>query len=441
MSTLALSMIVRNAAAILPACLASVRPCVDEMVIADTGSTDATIQVAKRFGARLVSVPWTNHFAEARNHALQHVTADWVLSLDADEQLDRQAPRHLKTLLDRDVAGFAVTIRNYVLRLEERVWDRPAKPNDGALSSAAKYPGFVEHENIRLFRRDSDIYFVGRVHESVGPRILELRRKIAPASFVIHHFGLATDAETRARKNNFYRDLGLQKIREMPDNAQAHLELGIVQLDNFGNLPEALALFQRACRLHPKLGVAWFFAGLTLVKLERLSEALHALTEAEQCGHNTALVAETQGDAFYNLNQPVEAAQSYDLAARRDPTNLPLQSKLGLAQVRAGQRSQGLSRIARALDRNPKLPELHDRMVLACVFLDRLTEAASAAEEKLRVVAYPEPRDFLRAASLCAKAGQMARCVAALEQGLQAFPQNEQLQRAFHEVSAAPAAL
>jgi hypothetical protein len=80
-------------------------------------------------------------------------------------------------------------------------------------------------------------------------------------------------------------------------------------------------------------------------------------------------------------------------------------------------------------------------MVLACVFLDRLTEAASAAEEKLRVVAYPEPRDFLRAASLCAKAGQMARCVAALEQGLQAFPQNEQLQRAFHEVSAAPAAL
>ncbi|HUI75243.1 MAG TPA: glycosyltransferase, partial [Candidatus Acidoferrum sp.] len=69
MSSLALSMIVRDAAETLEACLASVRGVVNEMVLADTGSADGTIALAQRLGARVVSIPWTNDFAEARNRA------------------------------------------------------------------------------------------------------------------------------------------------------------------------------------------------------------------------------------------------------------------------------------------------------------------------------------------------------------------------------------
>ena len=111
---------------------------------------------------------------------------------------------------------------------------------------------------MRLFRRDPRIYFVGRVHESVGPRIEELGMRIGHADFLIHHFGLAADASTRARKNIFYRELGKLKIGEMPGNAQAHLELGLVELDNCGNFSEALALF-RAC-LHAQ-AASWAWRG------------------------------------------------------------------------------------------------------------------------------------------------------------------------------------
>jgi len=438
MTTLALSMIVRDAAASLGACLESVQPVVNEIFIADTGSADNTIAIAKRFGARVSFVPWTDHFAEARNRALRDVTTDWVLSLDADEQLDPQAPRQIRELLAKPfAAGFAVTIRNYVLSSEERVWDRAATRNDGLLPGAAKYPAFVEHENIRLFRRAPDIYFVGRVHESVGPRIQELGRQIAPANFFIHHFGLAADAETRARKNNFYRELGRQKICEMPDNAQAHLELGIVELDNFRNVLEALALFQRACQLHPRLGVAWCFAGLTLVKLERFYDALEALAQAEKHGHATALVAETRADALYNLGRIAEACKGYALALRRDPSNLSLQSKLALAEVRSGRSAQGLDRLRRALRKAPAAHELHDRLILALVSLDRLPEAAIAAEQKLNSITRPEAKDFLRAASLSARAGQADRCAAFLEKGLLAFPENATLRQAFRELSPA----
>ena len=81
---LSLSMIVRNEAERLERCLASVAGFVDEMVVLDTGSSDATIAIAAGCGAVVHQLPWPGDFAPARNAALQHVRGDWVLVLDAD---------------------------------------------------------------------------------------------------------------------------------------------------------------------------------------------------------------------------------------------------------------------------------------------------------------------------------------------------------------------
>ncbi len=56
------------------------------------------------------------------------------------------------------------------------------------------------YENVRLFRRHPEIYFTGRVHETVGWRIQETRKKLRAANFCIHHFGMASDEQTLARK-------------------------------------------------------------------------------------------------------------------------------------------------------------------------------------------------------------------------------------------------
>src|SRR5260370_42510460 len=64
-----LCMIVRNEEANLPACLESVGDICDEIVVVDTGSTDATQEVATRFGARLDDFPWCDCFASARNES------------------------------------------------------------------------------------------------------------------------------------------------------------------------------------------------------------------------------------------------------------------------------------------------------------------------------------------------------------------------------------
>ena len=110
---------------------------------------------------------------------------------------------------------------------------------------------------------------MGRVHETVGPSIESSGGKLMRCPVLIHHFGLAADAETKARKNRLYREMGRLKLQEMPENAQAHFELGLVEFDNFHNYEEALRLFLRACELKPGLAVSWFFAGMSNLKLGR----------------------------------------------------------------------------------------------------------------------------------------------------------------------------
>jgi glycosyltransferase involved in cell wall biosynthesis len=436
MTTLALSTIVRDVAVCLPACLESVRGIVDEIVIADTGSTDETIGIALGFQARVIPVAWTDDFAAARNKALAAVSSDWVLVLDADERLDPSAAGEIRSLIaDESATAYQVTIRNYVLSLEDRIWDRASKPNDSEFPAARKYPAYVEHENVRLFRHAPEIYFVGRVHESVGPRVVETHGKLGHARFWIHHFGLVADAETRARKNHFYRRLGREKLREMPQNAQAHLELGLVELDNFGNLEQALVLFERACQLDPRFGVAWFFCGLTLTKLRRLRDALKCLSEAERQGHLTSLVYETQGDAHYNLKEYSRACENYDRALHRNAGNPLLQSKLGLAVVRAGNVERGLRLIRQAVESKPSAGELHDRLILSLVWLDRIEEAGTAAENKIKMVENAEAGDFLRAASLWARQKDWGRAAAVLQAGLQVHPNDITLGRGLSEVA------
>jgi glycosyltransferase involved in cell wall biosynthesis len=85
---LSLAMIVKNESRCLGRCLQSVRGVVDEIVVADTGSTDDTIKIAREFGAKISNFEWVDDFAAARNFALRQAAGDWILVLDADEWAD-----------------------------------------------------------------------------------------------------------------------------------------------------------------------------------------------------------------------------------------------------------------------------------------------------------------------------------------------------------------
>ena len=82
-------MIVKNEEAMLEDCLKSIAG-IDEIVIIDTGSTDQTIDIAKKYTDKVIAneYRWNDNFAEARNYSLSKCTGDWIFIIDADERLD-----------------------------------------------------------------------------------------------------------------------------------------------------------------------------------------------------------------------------------------------------------------------------------------------------------------------------------------------------------------
>src|ERR1700730_1719400 len=85
--TISLCVIARDEESFIGDCLASAQPFVDEIVVLDTGSTDATIEIARSYGARIGTFAWRDDFAAARNAAITLATCDWIFMLDADERL------------------------------------------------------------------------------------------------------------------------------------------------------------------------------------------------------------------------------------------------------------------------------------------------------------------------------------------------------------------
>src|SRR6185312_10657168 len=66
--------------------MASLKPCVDEIVVVDSGSSDRTREIASERGARVVREDWRG-YAEQKNFAAECAAHDWILSIDADEEL------------------------------------------------------------------------------------------------------------------------------------------------------------------------------------------------------------------------------------------------------------------------------------------------------------------------------------------------------------------
>ncbi|MFD1904218.1 glycosyltransferase family 2 protein [Paenibacillus rhizoplanae] len=101
---ISLCMIVRNEAQHLEQCLLSVQGRVSEIIIADTGSEDNSMAIARRFGARVIRLPWEHDFSKARNHTLQLASYGWILVLDADEALADWKLDDLQSLLESERA-------------------------------------------------------------------------------------------------------------------------------------------------------------------------------------------------------------------------------------------------------------------------------------------------------------------------------------------------
>ena len=133
----------------------SVEGVADEVIVADTGSTDRTEEIARGLGARVVPVAWDDDFAAGRNVAIGQASGDWILWLNPDEELLPPWREQVRTLLvsGDDAFGYLVRVQD-VPRA-----DRPDQ--------------FSESWDLRLYRRRPDLRYVGRLHPSFTPDLTQ----------------------------------------------------------------------------------------------------------------------------------------------------------------------------------------------------------------------------------------------------------------------------
>lgn len=98
--TLSICMIVKNEEKNIDRCLKSIKDLADEVIVVDTGSDDNTVEIAKRYGAKIGYFEWNNNFSDARNVSLEMATKDWILFLDADEAISKEEGIRLKQMIN-----------------------------------------------------------------------------------------------------------------------------------------------------------------------------------------------------------------------------------------------------------------------------------------------------------------------------------------------------
>lgn len=163
MKTLSLVMIVKDEEKTIGKCLEHAHAAVDEIIVVDTGSTDATKQIAAEYNAKIYDFPWNHHFSEARNYAIAQATSDWNFVLDADEYMSAGGRDVLRHFINNKQALGRVKIINRSVN------------NQGIESHVISYI-------TRVFPRNT--YYTGRIHEQL---VSDLPRVQLPIE--VHHDG------------------------------------------------------------------------------------------------------------------------------------------------------------------------------------------------------------------------------------------------------------
>lgn len=173
-------LIVRNEEENLERCLKSIKKLVDEIVVVDTGSTDGTVAIAKKFKAQIHHHSWQNDFSLHRNQAISYAKGKWIMVIDADEEF----------VLEKDATYGQ--IRDFLCRVENQY---PASAL--TLKDIQKGSTVLQFSTTRFFRRGL-VEYKGIVHNQ--PILKIDGQAVFCAGAHIKHYGYDLTPEQKAAK-------------------------------------------------------------------------------------------------------------------------------------------------------------------------------------------------------------------------------------------------
>ena len=342
---------VKNEANNLPQSLDSLREAVDEIIVVDTGSTDCTKIVAADYGARVYDFPWQEDFSAPRNFALDQVTGDWVVFLDADEAfIHRGAVRsaiELIAAVQTDCDGILIP--------------RGDVDDQGQI--------FNEDYSLRIFPRRADLRYQGRIHENIR-KTGSMKLYHADQRLYIRHTGYQSGIiREKCERNIHYLQREIDQHGPLP-------QYDVFLADCYFGLQDYRQALQRAeCALKSDVVLVGGRGNLHHIRIESLRQLQAPLSQqlqaAEQALAEYPAAPEFYGErgmilcglqepdrAYLNLKRAVELYEQREESPSIDGSYIEsaidkIYSRIAELEVIAGNTDQAAANWERALAINP----------------------------------------------------------------------------------------
>ncbi|MEG6569299.1 glycosyltransferase [Thermoanaerobacterium thermosaccharolyticum] len=381
---LSLCMIVKNEENNLGRCLESVKDIVDEIIIVDTGSSDRTVDIAKSFGADVFYYKWRNDFSAARNFSLDKANGDWILLMDADDEIDREDRKKIKKLLEDE------KIDAYLFETISYVGD---KPGTDALSNL----------NVRIIKNKPEYRFVGAIHEQILMPILKHGGNVAEVPIKVYHYGYLNKNIKDKDKRNRNMTILKKELRKNPDNPFHNFNMGteymalgnyecaynyfkksysalknvktgyttklivrmIMCLNQLNKIDEALSLCNKSIEEYPNVTDIVFLKGMLHHRLNQLQEAIGCFRKCIDMGDPPLIdrfitgvggfkAYYAMGEVYMDMKEYDNAIISYINSLKLNPLNKVILYKLSNAYFKKHDENTAVEKIMSHFDGSPE---------------------------------------------------------------------------------------
>lgn len=244
---LSIVMMVKNEEKYLENTLKSLKPLMEdinsELIILDTGSTDKSVNIAKQYTDKIYFKKWNDNFADMRNASISYAKGDWILILDADEQLINYEKliKFLNSNLYNKYNSASIELQNIHSEYE---------------SSYAKV------SILRLFKKNKEFRYEGAIHEQPI-----YKRPIYNNIATFKHYGyMYTNEEIKQKKIKRNEKILFKELENKPNDPYIHYQLG-KNYFAYENYEDALFYMEEAHNLYKGLGMKPIYVQLNLAKL------------------------------------------------------------------------------------------------------------------------------------------------------------------------------